>query len=74
MPWTTSLAFSHHGSSFPQMNFAKPLADRFARTVDTETRFLMTLLISLLSGHHKNDNKFASFHTNMSWPPCSEKP
>jgi len=65
MPGTAPFSLSHHGSSLSQVDFAKPLADGFAGAVNTETRFLMTRLISLLPGHTKNDNKLLSVYTNF---------
>jgi len=51
VPRSTSLAFSHHRSSFPQVDGTKPLTHRFSGTVNTEAGIFVAPLISLLPCH-----------------------
>ncbi len=51
VPRSTSLAFSHHRSSFPQVDGTKPLTHSFSGTVNTEAGIFVAPLISLLPCH-----------------------
>jgi len=69
VPRLTSLAFSHHRPSFPQVGGTKPLTHRFSGTVDTEAGIFVAPLISLLTCHlNPHNTKLLSSYTKTLSP------